>query len=182
MLGYKLAVGLCLTLGMASAMAQQQPPPRYENWGICPFECCTYREWIAQDDIPVHASRNDKSKVIFRVRKGELVDAVTGVLVTVKPGVIEVNKAVQDGYLKGGDAPQLALLPGDKIYMLSPLGEGSYLFWYQGKVYESGNGLAAMPGVDGRDAKFAWWKLVKDKAGRRGWTQSDKFGSVDACG
>jgi hypothetical protein len=66
--------------------------------------------------------------------------------------------------------------------MVSPLGEGSYLFWYDGKVYQSGIALAAMPGVDGLDAKMIWWKQVRNKSGKSGWTLSDKFQNVDACG
>lgn len=164
------------------AMAQERPPPGYENWGVCPFECCTYREWTADADIPIHESRNDKSAIVFRLHRDENIQALTGVVVTEKPGAVLIDKPVRDGFIKGTDKPQLSLRAGDIVYMLSPLGEGFYLFWYQGKVYKSGVDLAAMPGVEGREAKMTWWKLVKNRAGRSGWTDSDKFGNVDACG
>jgi hypothetical protein len=87
--------------------AQEQPPANYENWGVCPFECCEYRGWTASADIPVHESRSDKSAVVFHLQKQEKLRALTGVVVTEKAGVVRLNKAVQDGYVKGVDRPQL---------------------------------------------------------------------------
>ena len=181
----KELLAICFVLlmsGGSGAQAQEQPPANYENWGVCPFECCEYREWTASADIPVHASHSDKSAVVFQLHKEERLHALTGVVVTEKPGVVRINKAVQDGYVKGTDKPQLAFKAGDIVYMLSPLGEGAYLFWYQGKVYTSGIELAAMPGVDGKDAIITWWKQVENKAGKRGWTRSNDFLNADACG
>lgn len=171
-----------LLLTAPLARAQDMPPVRYENWGVCPFECCTYREWTAGDDIAVHQGRSEKSAVVFRLRRGDAVDGVNGVVVTEKPAAVRIDRAVNDGYIKGIDKPQLALKAGDVVYMLSPLGEGSFLFWYQGKVYQSGLDLAAMPGADARAAKMTWWKQVRNKSGKLGWTTSDKFNNVDACG
>jgi hypothetical protein len=178
----RLLAAAFFLLGATLAMAQERPPSGYENWGVCPFECCTYREWTAEADIPIHESRSNKSAIVFRLHRDENLQALTGVVVTEKAGVVRIDKAVQDGYIKGSDKPQLSLKAGDTVYMLSPLGEGSYLFWYRGKIYESGGDLGAMPGVDGRDAKMIWWKLVKNKAGKKGWTDSDKFRNADACG
>ena len=166
----------------SSVMAQEKPPTPYENWGVCPFECCTYRDWVADDDIPVHERRSETSAIIFRLRPQEHVKALTGVVVTEKPGVVRIDRPVQDGYVDGTDKPQLSLKRGDVVYMLSPLGEGAYLFWYQGKVYHSGIDLAAMPGVDGGAARMTWWKQVKNRAGKKGWTTSNKFSNADACG
>jgi hypothetical protein len=119
---------------------------------------------------------------VFHLHDQEKLHALTGVVVTEKAGVVRIDKALQDGDVKGIDKPQLTLKAGDIVYVLSPLGEGSYLFWYQGKVYTSGVELAAMPGVDGKDARMTWWKQVENKAGKRGWTTSDKFSNADACG
>jgi hypothetical protein len=178
---YPLLMAALILTG-TSARAQDKPPNGYENWGVCPFECCTYREWEADGSITVHKNRSDKSGVVFRLHRGERVDGVDGVVVTEKPGVVTIDRAVQDGYIHGTDKPQLSLQPGELVYMLSPLGEGSYLFWYKGKVYQSGQDLAAMPGVDGKQAKMIWWKLVKNKAGKSGWTSSSMFTKVDGCG
>jgi hypothetical protein len=163
-------------------MAQEKPPANYENWGVCPFECCTYREWVADAGMQVYKRRNEKSPVLFRLQRGEAFQAVTGVIVTEKTAAITIDRPVRDGYIKGSDAPQLSFKAGDVVYMLTPLGEGAYQFWYQGKVYQSGIDLIAMPGVDASDAKLTWWKQVKNKAGKTGWTKSDRFKNADACG
>ncbi|WP_061941962.1 hypothetical protein [Collimonas pratensis] len=178
----RLLVLTVLLLSNTLAVAQNTPPPNYESWGVCPFECCTYREWTADGEIAVHQDRNEKSAVVFQLRSGQPVDGVNGVVVAEKPGVIIVDRAIRDGYIKGSDQPQLSLSAGDVVYVVSPLGEGSYLFWYEGKIYQSGNNLAGMPGVDGRAAKMTWWKQVRNKSGKSGWTASDKFKNVDACG
>lgn len=116
------------------------------------------------------------------MHRGEAVDGINGVVVTEKAGAVTINRAVHDGYIDGSDQPQLSLSVGDVVYMLAPMGEGSYLFWYDGKVYQSGQDLAGMQGVDGRDAKMIWWKQVRNKAGKSGWTVSEKFQHIDACG
>jgi hypothetical protein len=175
-----LAIGLLAATMLARA--QEKPPSHYEKWGVCPFECCTYREWTAKADIPVHARRSDASPVLFDLHRGEALAAVTGVVVTEHPAVIHIDHEVHDGFIDGDDRPRLALKPGDRVYMLTPLGEGLYLYWYHGKVYHSGIDLSAMPGVDGKGMTFTWWKQVRNQAGQTGWTKSDDFGNVDACG
>jgi hypothetical protein len=172
----------CVLLAARPAMAQERPPAGYESWGVCPFECCTYGEWTADADIPVHAGRSERSPVLFRLRRDEVLEAPTGVVVTATPSLVRVDRPVRDGYIKGSEQPQLALKRGDVVYLLSPLGEGFYLYWYHGKVYESGLDMAAMPGVGGQEAQMVWWKLVRNKAGQIGWTRSNDFRNVDACG
>ncbi|MBV7536630.1 hypothetical protein KW842_12720 [Duganella sp. sic0402] len=118
-----LLAGVLLAIP-AFAKPQDAPPQNYENWGVCPFECCTYRQWTAEGDIPVHQRRSEDSPVLFHVSQGEALDGVDGVVVTERPGVITVDRAVRDGYLRGQEQPQLSLQPGDVLYMLTPLGEG----------------------------------------------------------
>jgi hypothetical protein len=173
---------LLSTLSPLTALAQKSPPPNIESWGVCPFECCTYRDWTADGDVPVHQRRDEKSPVVFRLRQGDPVDGITGVVVAKKPAPVTVDRDVQDGFVKGKDAPQLSFKAGDKVYMVAPLGEGTYRFWYRGKFYTSGEALTTMPGVEAREASFIWWKQVRNKAGRSGWTSSEKFTHVDACG
>ncbi len=171
-----------LTLLTTTVSAQEKPPANYENWGVCPFECCTYRNWTANDEVPIHSQRDDKSPVTFSVRRGEQVEGLTGVVVTQKPGVVKINKTVDDGFIKGSYSPQLKLHAGDVVYLLTPLGEGYYLFWYHGKVYESGESLRTMPQDDTQESVMKWWKLVRNSKGEMGWTRAEKFDHVDACG
>lgn len=171
-----------IALTTSAATGQSRPPSGFQSWGVCPFECCTYRQWTAEDDIPVHSRRDDKSGVVFALHRGQIVDGVTGVVVAEKAAAIQIDKTVRDGFIEGSEQPQLALHAGDIVYMVSPLGEGAFVYWYKGKVYRSGNDLASMPGVDGRNAKMTWWKQVRNHAGKLGWTRSGKFAHVDACG
>ena len=178
----KVAVACYMLLITTFTAAQDTPPNPYESWGVCPFECCTYRQWTSDAEIPVHKERSERSLVLFRLQRDERVDALTGVVVTENPAAIKIDRPVRDGFIDGDDQPRLAFKPGDVVYMLTPLGEGSYLFWYQGKVYHSGINLAAMPGVDGKGMKLTWWKQVRNSSGETGWTTSDHFRNVDACG
>lgn len=171
-----------LGLAGARAGAQDLPPRGYESWGVCPFECCTYRDWRADEDMAVHAGRDDNAPVVFRLRRGEAVDGVTGVVVANQARAIRIDRDVRDGFVDGSDVPQLALRAGDVVYMLAPLGEGFYRYWYKGKVYRSGSALTAMPAVQEAQAELVWWKQVRNKAGQQGWTRSEKFAHVDACG
>jgi hypothetical protein len=178
----KLILAICAILASPSTPAQVAPPNPYESWGVCPFECCTYREWTADADIPVHEKRSEQSTVLFHLHPGEPLDAITGVVVADNPAPVRIDHPVRDGYVEGDREPKLSLQPGDVVYMLTPLGEGFYRFWYRGKVYHSGIDLTGMPGVDGKGMTLTWWKLVKNKAGQMGWTTSAKFQNADACG
>lgn len=173
---------LALILSSVPVAAQEKPPIPHEEWGVCPFECCTYREWTAEAEIPVHQSRSENSPVIFRLRDGEKADALTGVVVTTRTGVVKLSKPAQFGYIKGSDQPQLSLPAGSTVYPLSFLGEGAYLFWYHGKVYDSGAMMATEFFQPGGSPETVWWKKVRNKAGKTGWSSSDKFGNADACG
>jgi len=62
------------------------------------------------------------------------------------------------------------------------LGEGYYLFWYQGKTYISGESLRTMPRDDAQENVMNWWKLVRNSKGAMGWTRAEKFDHIDACG
>lgn len=178
----KVLVVSFLMSAATMATAQEKPPSRFESWGVCPFECCTYREWTADADVPVHQQRSDRSAVLFHLRSGEAFDALTGVVVTENPAPVTIDRAVRDGYIEGKEAPQLSFVEGDVIYKLAPLGEGAFRFWYRGKTYDSGTDLAAMPGVEGKGMTLTWWKQVRNKAGKTGWTRSDHFRNADACG
>lgn len=171
-----------LCVATSAAAAPPGPPAPYESRGVCPFECCTYREWTATADVPVHAKRDAHSRVLFDLRPGDKLDAVTGVVVTERAAKVTVDHAMRDGVVEGDDKVHLPLHAGDVLYMLTPLGEGAYLFWYRGKVYHSGPELAALPGVGGKALRTTWWKQVRNKAGRTGWASADDFANADDCG
>jgi hypothetical protein len=133
-----LFVALMWVLPLSAA--DDKPRLPYYDWDACPFECCTYQKWEAKEAVDVFAKRSTKSAVVFRVKKGEWVQGVTGVVITYRAGLSKVLKPVEVGFAKDGDKPLLSLKPGELLYPLHYEGEGSSLFWYNGHVYSDGIG------------------------------------------
>jgi len=181
-------IALLLT---SSASAQEKPPIPYNDWGACPFECCTYREWETTKQLNVHAKRSVHSPVAFHLAEHQKVVGVTGVVVTLQYGVTHVLMPIAVGYTANGDAPQLSLKPGDVLYTLHYLGEGQDLFWYRGKTYSdqvsvptdtSGNIPTGSKLRDESQPKTEWWVKVKATNGRTGWSnETGSFAHMDRC-
>jgi len=180
-----------LLLVPAIAISQDKPRAPFYSWGACPFECCIYREWQAEEPVVAYARRDLGSPVTFRVQKGEWVEAVNGVVITHAIGVSKVLKPVELGYGKNGNKPLLSLKAGDLLYPLHYLGEGSYLFGYQGFVYSdqvSGSSVNAVLLPDRSievlvPPKYVWWAKIRSKQGILGWTNTpNRFGNTDRCG
>ena len=74
---------------------RQSDGPRlpFEDAGACPFEGCVYREWVATNVVQVRRDRTTAAPPAFRVRAGERVTALTGVVVTVRAGRIQFRTA-----------------------------------------------------------------------------------------
>lgn len=149
------------------------PPTPFEDHGACPFECCVYREWFAREDIKVLKDRKEGSPVVFGVKEGERVTALTGVVVTTKPGVAKVTKpfVIEDKMVN----------PGETVYLLTYQGEGVYTVWHQGKFIEN---LDIMGNIEILNKPASvWWVKIKNQKGQIGWTnRPDDFGNKDRCG
>ena len=188
-LAIALLVIPCLSLGAPTA---DKPPMPYNDWGACPFECCTYRDWVANAPITAFKSRDEKGAIAFQIEIGERINAITGVVVTRKPGITEIRKADKYGYLPDGKEPVLSLEPGEVVYTLHYVGEGYDLFWYKGKVYTdqisvSDNALGNVPNSDTVKIRsrpvYDWWAKIRNRSGQIGWTRkTNKFDNQDACG
>jgi hypothetical protein len=181
----------CLTFA-AVARAQNRPPRNYEDRGACPFECCTYRDWSVKADTVLYGSRSTKSRALFRVKKGERVEGLTGVVITLEPG-----RAVATGDVTvGGDGGrEVRVKAGDVLYLLNYTGEGFYKIWFRGRFYHDQPEAAAEharrpQGVAARayirkasEPQTVWWVKVRNRRGRVGWSrQPEHFGDMDACG
>ena len=150
-----------------------KPKTPYEDQGACPFECSTYRTWVAKRDIVIRKDMNEKSPVVFKVRKGEKVTGITGVVVTTTPGVAKVIKATNI------DGEQANV--GDTVYVLTYSGEGVYKIWYKGKTVVDMDIMGDIEIIN--TPKSIWWVKIKNNKGQIGWTsQSEDFGNQDACG
>ena len=129
-----LVTGLAL-IGLCVAASGRTPPPEppvpHEDYGACPFECCTYRTWTVEADTEVRSDRRDGAPVAFHVRRGEQVVGITGVVVTMKPGRAIVREPIVI------ESPKPGLMPGSLVYVLSYVGEGVWKIWVGGQIYET---------------------------------------------
>ena len=125
---------LCAGLNAAQqSAARLGPPVRYEDAGACPFEGCVYRTWTANRAVAVLTERRSDAPIAFRLTKGARVQAVTGVVVTLKAGRVEFSKPFDT---KQG----LVIPPGETLYLLT----------YQGKASpRPGSGASCSMSLDG---------------------------------
>jgi hypothetical protein len=165
------------------------PEVPYEDHGACPFECCTYRSWTVNAETPVRTDRRDDAPVAFRVRAGEQVDGITGVVITRKLGRATIRAPIVV------DSDRLALRPGEVIHVVNYIGEGTWKIWARGRLYHveiSGKeqtclGQAREPVPCAaqivEEPMTVWWARVRNRTGQEGWTrQLDHFANIDACG
>lgn len=188
-----LARIICPSLLLVTSVYSQNPRPpiNYQDFGACPFECCTYRRWSVVKDTVFYKERSEKSGEAFRVRKGEHVVGLTGVVITLKPGKVMVRKATTIGM----DKRKTQVKPGDILYLLHYEGESLYKIWFRGKIYE--NEMPTAPGLITNEPlekrqeylqvlnepDTAWWVKVKNSRNQIGWSkQTRNFGDMDACG
>jgi hypothetical protein len=150
------------------------PPIPFVDKGACPFECCTYRRWDVLKPTAVKASMSDKAPVNFRLKVGERVLGMTGVVITTQPGVVRV--------LKNTKLQNTSLKRGDELLLLTNLGEGFSKIWYKGRIFE-GDPYDDTIYKTVRERTSIWWVKIKNRKGQIGWTrQPENFGNMDQCG
>ncbi|HKC65513.1 MAG TPA: hypothetical protein VKB86_17860 [Pyrinomonadaceae bacterium] len=165
------------------------PPRHYEDFGACPFECCTYRQWTVNADTVFYKERSENSPVVFRAKKGEHVVGMTGVVITLQSGKALVKTATT----LGAEKHKVRVKAGDVLYVLHYLGEGYSKFWFNGRIYQD-----QLPSINDRlspeekarqviqplsEPQTVWWVKVKNKRGQVGWSKQDRhFDGMDACG
>jgi hypothetical protein len=157
---------LVVSAGGALSAGQQEPPKVHIDEGACPFECCTYREWVARTSVTLVVSPNGK-KVVGRIKKGERVLALTGEVHSIPLRVVAQR-----------DVPDAGVKAGDRIYILHYVGEGYWKVWHNGQLVEIDNFSDKAP-----KPKYTWWVKLKTSSGVVGWTiEHGNFENQDACG
>ncbi len=187
----RLVLGLFLLLTAhtsAQTSASAGPPALpFEDIGACPFEGCSYREWMAREPVQIRRDRSSTSQVVFDLAAVEVVTAVTGTVVTVVPGILRVSKPVTLESLEGG----LAVSAQDTVYLLTPEGEGFYKAWFKGRLHSgvdvvevTDGGCRPAGGCAGRlvaEPTMVWWVQVRNAKGQVGWTdRPELFENTDA--
>ena len=161
---------------MLFAQSRTGPPVPYIDKGACPFECCTYREWNVVKPTLVRKSMSDTAPISFRLKAGEKVFGMTGVVITTQPGIVRALKTAVMG------ERSVPVKKGEQVYVLTNLGEGFAKVWFKGRIFQG------EPYDDStfkfiRQPKSIWWVKIKNRGGRIGWSrQPENFGNMDQCG
>jgi hypothetical protein len=157
---------LVVCAGTSQSADALKPPSIHVDKGACPFECCTYREWVARTDITL-VNVPDGSKALGQIKKGEKVLALTGEIHSVPVRVVSPH-----------DYPDAGVKAGDTIYILHYVGEGFWKVWHDGKLVEIDDFPSKVP-----KPKATWWVRLKTVSGAVGWTvDHHNFDNQDACG
>ncbi len=165
--------------------AEYQPPMPYYDWGACPFEGCVYQEWIAKAELNVFKDRDLSSPIVFTLGRREEVNALTGVVITTRPGKVKILEPITLDLEK-----PVSLVPGDILFTLHYLGEGYWLFWFKGELH-SDEIMSPSDVVEKTPRPNApiqvlsvpeteWWVKLKNSKGIIGWTkETEKFERKD---
>lgn len=159
------------------------PPVPYEDIGACPFEGCVYREWIANARVDVRSGRQANDRIVFSLKPGDKVQAVTGIVVTVKAGRVQFKVPVD----LATSAGLVHVQPGETLYLLTYHGEGETTAWFKGRLYDRLDGAEFFNALcDDRPASCnrsifewpqrVWWVQLRSLRGVMGWTrETEKF-------
>ena len=124
-----------------------------------------------------------KAEMAFRIRVGQQLEALTGVVITRKPGSVRMLKTVQLDN-------EVTVPEGTLLYTLHQGGEGSYLYWFEGKarwgeLYADSvhKASADLPWDVLSVPVTEWWLKVRTQAGPMGWVLNPTdFKGMDSCG
>ncbi len=173
--------------------AQALPPIPYEDYGVCPFECCNYGEWTVNEKTALHKDRTNDSPILFTVMPEEKVQGLTGVVVTTSPGEVNIVRPITIEFsADNSDTSQtIQAQPGDIVYLLTSHGEGEYKAWFKGRFMNvdvpslmEKNQPGSLEKNHGHlgGGKSIWWVKIKNRQGQIGWTnQSNRFGNQHQC-
>jgi hypothetical protein len=155
----------------------------YNDVGACPFECCTYREWTANKPTVLLKNMTDASPAVFKVKKGEKVQGITGVVITTKAGIGRAmrNASFEIYNEKKNTTRAVPIKKGEQFLLLTYLGEGFYKVWYKGQILQSSMDDSQFKILS--EPKSVWWVKIKNRKGQIGWTKlTDNFDNMDSCG
>jgi hypothetical protein len=167
-----------------------EPPMPFEDIGACPFEGCTYRDWIANAPVAVRVGRRSDAPVAFTLEKGDHAQAITGVVVTLEPGRVQFRTTAD----LTSNAGIVRIQPGETLYLLTYHGEGVTTAWFKGRLYDELDGSEFInavcefrPGTCNgtiiEKPQTVWWVRLRNRNRVTGWTdETQKFDNKDRFG
>ncbi|MBL8260149.1 MAG: hypothetical protein JNM60_10110 [Candidatus Competibacteraceae bacterium] len=158
-----LSVLLCSPASFAAPYSFH--PTHFEDYGVCPLQCCRYREWTVNKNTPIKADRSDKSSIIFTAKKNDKVKGLTGVVITAEAGQARLLKPL----LLNGERVK----KGELVHLLTPLGKNSYKVWYRGKRVKDFSDMSNLEVIN--PPKSIWWVKVKNEKGQTGWSNQPEY-------
>ncbi len=108
-----------------------------------------------------------------KLSKGERVLGLTGVVITIRPGVVHMDR----------DLPEAGLLRSDTVLIYTNQGEGVVSAWFKGRFYPEFD-LSFARDQDGRGCRgehcagtyaggeYSWWARIKTRRGVIGWVMA----------
>lgn len=167
----------------------------FTRWGACPFECCVYRDWVAEAPVVVRARPSASAAVVTTIPANARFEADTGYVRITSPQLVIVTDTVEAYRLaarpEGGEPVRLA--PGDTLLVLDYEGEGQYqltdgsVLYSAPQFWPNAEGADPYGGAKGRTIgahAAEWWAHVTTADGTEGWIDAyaSELGNVDACG
>ena len=166
------------------------------RWGACPFECCIYREWVAEGPVVLRAAPVRDAAVVLTLPAGARFDADTGFVRITGAQLVVVTQPVEAwrhevGQRYGGAPDTIAA--GDTLLVLERLGEGHVMLTHGDDLVSAEQFWAAPDGwtphggsrgtVIGEHGS-EWWARVRAATGLTGWIDAyaSELGNADACG
>lgn len=134
------AVLACIPGGETSEKALAQHPRYPEGLSMplverpaCPGEGCSFGEWLACDTVSVFLHEGDTTALAGRLLPGEPMTVHDGAVIVRTPGIVAVQRDGPRGFSQAGE---VALAPGDTVYVLNYLGEGVFNAWVRDTLME----------------------------------------------
>ncbi|OGU59061.1 MAG: hypothetical protein A2V66_15240 [Ignavibacteria bacterium RBG_13_36_8] len=181
-----------LVISLNNCYPQEKPKLPYISKDQCPFEGCVYTEWTTRKDLVVYKSEGDTSIVAFKLKQNESFDALTGNVHIYNCGIVVVLKPFElSNPYDSCSHCKIDVKPEDKIYLLHDIGEGWYMGWFKGKIYEIPGDLWNYASVNEPSENsyaqklvepvYDWWVKIRDKQNRIGWILINNNVEVDGA-
>jgi hypothetical protein len=176
-----LLAGVQLNPALTPHKAAKPALPKVDR-NACPFEGCQLGSWTASSAVQLFSTWKLGRKRTATVAKGERVNAITGIHLTLEPLQARVTAPIAE----------YGLRPGDIVFGYMNHGEGYFGAWFKGFWVEEFDGSGIQdPSGSGcsrkcnakllKPGRTEWWVQIRTRAGKIGWTkENEKFDGKDA--